>query len=155
MTQFRNRIPDSHASWCVITQMLWVNQVLNVAPQLICAIMCCSAFHSEARTSRHASVALIIISALSPVSVSCSHSRSLGTWRRSACLSRLQAAAHYKIIGPSFVLISASDQSQQRPVWWSFLDAAVWLWGVTVAWGVFRVILSSPIVSEGRGIERS
>lgn len=66
MTQFGNRIPVLQGSWCVITQMLWVNQVLYMGLQLICAIMFHPAFHFEARTSRYASVALIIIFAPLP-----------------------------------------------------------------------------------------
>lgn len=68
--------------------------------QLICAIMSHPAFHFEPRTSRYASVALIIISASlpfpCPVSLSCSQSqprpgcRSPRTWRWNAYLRRLQ-----------------------------------------------------------------
>lgn len=46
--------------------MLGVNQVLYVGLQLICAVMFHPAFHFEARTSRYASVALIIIFAPLP-----------------------------------------------------------------------------------------
>lgn len=100
MTQSGNRIPALQGSWCVITQMLWVNQVLYMGLQLICAIMSHPAFHFEPRTSRYASVALIIISASlpfpCPVSLSCSQSqprpgcRSPRTWRWNAYLRRLQ-----------------------------------------------------------------
>lgn len=82
MIQFGNRIPVLQGSLCVITQMLWVNQVLYMGLQFIFAIMFHPAFHFEARTSRYASVALIIISAplplLYPVSLSCSLSLSPG-----------------------------------------------------------------------------
>lgn len=66
MTQFGNRIPVLQGSQCVITQLLWVNQVLYKGLQLICALMFHPAFHFEARTSQYASVALIIISAPLP-----------------------------------------------------------------------------------------
>lgn len=89
-------------SWCVITQMLGVDQVLYVGLQLICAIMFHPAFHFEARTSWYASVALIIISAPLPFPcpVSLCHAlslnpgqpgcRSLRTWRWNAYLGHLQ-----------------------------------------------------------------
>lgn len=84
-------IPVLQGSWCVITQLLGVNQVLYMGLQLICAIMFHPAFHFEARASWYASVALIIISApllfLCLASLSCSQHqpgpgcRSPRTWR--------------------------------------------------------------------------
>ena len=102
MTQFGERFPVLQGSWCVITQMLGVDQVLYVGLQLICAIMFHPAFHFEARTSWYASVALIIISAPLPFPcpVSLCHAlslnpgqpgcRSLRTWCWNAFPGHLQ-----------------------------------------------------------------